>query len=196
MGLEVVDLRDQLLLPSLVAFLARLVERAEDVVELTGIRLTQEGIELLDQRRHRGLLVHRLVGQRSELGAQRGDHPAGQVQVGAISLAAEVLLDRDQLLLGDEAVPAAQRLGVLGRIVVIGRHVGPHHRRGVAGDVKAGPEAVLQAHARDGLGRHPVPGRLGLKERLGRIDFALIRSRALEGADAAWLVIHGLIPFD
>ncbi|MGY4485934.1 hypothetical protein ACVWWR_005125 [Bradyrhizobium sp. LM3.2] len=167
---------------------------AEDVVQFARIGLTQEGVELFDQRRHRGLLVHRLVGQRTELGAQRRDHPAGQVQIGAIGLA-KVLLDRDQLLLGDEAVPAAQRLGVLGRVAVIGGHVGSHQRRGVAGNVETGLEAILQAHAGDGLGRHTVPGRLGLEERLGRLDLALIRGRALEGVDAAGLVVHLPDPF-
>ena len=138
--------------------------------------------------------MHRLVGQRAELGAQGSDHPARQIEVGAIGLA-EVLLDRDQLLLGDEAVPAAERLGVLGGIAVIGGHVGPHQGRGVAGNIEAGLEAVLQAHACDGLGRHPVPGRLGRKERLGCLDLALIRGRTQEGADATGLVIHEPDPF-
>jgi hypothetical protein len=35
-----------------------------------------------------------------------------------------MLLDGDHLLLADEAVPAAERLGVLGRIGIIGGHVG------------------------------------------------------------------------
>ena len=86
-GLEVVDLFDQLLFLRLVAGLAGGVDVAEDIVELTGVGLTQEGVELFDQRRHRGLLVHRLVRQRSELGAQRGDHPAGEIQVAAIGRA-------------------------------------------------------------------------------------------------------------
>ena len=196
MGLEVVDLLDQLLFLRLVARLASGVEVAEDIVQLARVGLTQEGVEFFDQGRHRRLLVHRLVGQRSELGAERRDHPAGQIQIAAIGLA-EMLLDRDQLLLGDEAMPAAQRLGVLGGVAVIGGHVGPHQRRGVAGDVEAGLETVLQAHARDSLGRHPVPGRLGVEERLGRLDLALIRSRALVGAvaDPTWLVIHLRDPF-
>ena len=156
-GLEVVDLLDQRLFLRLVAGLARGVDLAEHVAELARVGLAQEGVELLDQRRHRGLLVHRLVRQRAELGAQRGDHPAGQVQVAALGRA-EVLLDRDHLLLGDEAVPAAERLGVLGRIRVIGRHVLAHDRGGVAGDVETGLEAVLQAHAGDGLGVDAVPG--------------------------------------
>jgi hypothetical protein len=46
-----------------------------------------------------------------------------------------MLLDRDHLLLGDEAVPAAQRLGVLGGIGVIGGHVRAHDARGVLGDL-------------------------------------------------------------
>jgi hypothetical protein len=56
--------------------------------------------------------MHRLVRQRAELGAQRGDHPARQVEVAAVG-AVEVLFDRDHLLLADETMPAAQRLGVL-----------------------------------------------------------------------------------
>ncbi len=79
----------------------------EQVVELPGVGLAQEGVELLDQRCHAGLLVHGLVGQRTELAAQGGDHPAGQVEVAALGVA-KVLLDGNQLLLTDEAVPAAQ----------------------------------------------------------------------------------------
>src|SRR3546814_15027664 len=65
--------------------------------------------------------------------------------------------DRDHLLLRDEAVPAAERLGVVGGIGVIGGHVGAHDARGVAGDVEAGPELVLGAHAGDILGTDRVP---------------------------------------
>src|SRR3546814_9156599 len=68
-----------------------------------------------------------------------------------------MLLDRDHLLLRDEAVPAAERLGVVGGIGVIGGHVGAHDARGVAGDVEAGPELVLGAHAGDILGTDRVP---------------------------------------
>ena len=113
-GLEVVDLFDQRLFLRLVASLAGGVDGAEGIVELTGVRLTEEGVELFDQRRHRGLLVHRLIGKRSELGAKCCDHPAGEIQIAAIGLA-EMLLDRNQLLLRDEAMPATERLGVLGR---------------------------------------------------------------------------------
>jgi len=192
MGLEVVDLLDQRRFLGLVAFLAGGVELTEDVVELARIGLAQEGVDFFDQRRHRGLLVHRLVGQRTELGAQRRDHPAGQIDIAPVGVAAGMLLDRDQLLLGDEAVPAAERLGVLGGIGIIRRHVGAHHRRGVAGDVEAGLETVLQPHAGHGFGSDAVPRGLVLEQRLGRFDVALIGGRPFDGqvADPARLVIH------
>src|SRR3546814_18635787 len=57
-----------------------------------------------------------------------------------------MLLDRDHLLLRDEAVPAAQRLGVVRGIGVIGGHVGAHDARGVTSDVEAGAELFLGAH--------------------------------------------------
>ncbi len=191
MGLEVVDLFDQRLFLGLVACLAGGVEGAEGIVELTGVRLTEEGVELFDQRRHRGLLVHRLIGKRSELGAKRCDHPAGEIQIAAIGLA-EMLLDRNQLLLRDEAMPATERLGVLGGIGVIGSHIAAHQRRGVAGDVQAGLETVLQTHARHGFGGDAVPGRLGLEQRLGSAKLAQIGGRSLDSlvADPAWLVVH------
>ena len=110
-GLEIIDLFDQRLFLRLVANFTGGVEGAENVVELTGVRLTQEGVELFDQRRHGCLLVHGLVGKRSEFGAKRCDHPAGEIQIAAIGRA-EMLLHRNQLLLGDKAVPATERLGV------------------------------------------------------------------------------------
>jgi hypothetical protein len=42
-----------------------------------------------------------------------------------------MLLDGNHLLLADEAVPAPQRLGVVGRIGIIGGHVAAHDRGGV-----------------------------------------------------------------
>ena len=196
MGLEVVDLFDQRLFLCLVACLAGGVEGAEDIVEFTGVRLTEEGVELLDQTRHRGLLVHRLIGKRSELRAKCRDHPAREIQVTAIGPAAKVLLDRNHLLLRDEAMPATERLGVLGGIGVIGGHIAAHQRRGVAGNVQAGLEAVLQAHARHGLGGDAGPGRLGLEQRLSGSNLAQVGSRSLDGlvADATWLVVHAGYP--
>ena len=186
MGLEVVDRRQQRLFLRAVAGLAGGVELAEEAAELAGVRLTQEGVDLLDQRRHRGLLVHRLVRQRAELGAQRGDHPAGQIHVAPVGRA-EMLLDRDHLLLGDEAVPAAQRLGVIGGVGVIGRHVLAHDGGGVAGDVEAGLEAVLQAHAGDRLGVDAVPRAvLALDELLHLGNMALIFVALLDLA----LIVH------
>ena len=134
------------------------VEIAEQHAEFTGIGLAEEGVDFLDQRRDAGLFVHRLVGQRAEFAAQRGDHPAREVEVTLLG-GAEVLLDRDQLLLRDKAVPAAQRLGVLRRVRVIGGHVGAHDLGGVLGDVEAGGEAVLDRHARSAFGIDRGPAR-------------------------------------
>ena len=194
-GLEGIDLFDQRLFLRLVACLAGRVQVAENIVEFTGVCLTQEGVELFNQGRHRCLLVHRLVRKRSELGAKCCDHPAREVQIAAIGRA-EMLLHRNQLLLGNKAVPATERLGVFCAVCVIGSHVAAHQRRRVAGDVEAGLEAVLQAHARDGFGGHAVPGRLGLEERLGSSNLALIRSRSLDSliTDPTWLVVHVCIP--
>ena len=59
-----------------VSGLASGVKRAEHHTKLASVCLLEEGVELLDQRGHRGLLMHRLVGQRTEFAAQRSDHPA------------------------------------------------------------------------------------------------------------------------
>ena len=141
-----------------VTSLAGGVERAEHHAEFAGVSLPQEGVEFLDQRGHRGLLVHRLVGQGAKLAAQRGDHPARKVEVTLLG-GAEVLLDRDQLLLRDEAVPAAQRLGVLRRVCVIGVHIGAHDLGGVFGDVEAGGETVLDHHTGGVFGVDRGPAR-------------------------------------
>jgi hypothetical protein len=173
--LEAVDDVDQLLLLRLVAGLPGGVEVAEHAAELAGVGLAQEGVELFDQRRDRGLLVHRLIRQRAELRAQRRDHPAGEIEVLPLG-GLEVLLDGDELLLADEAMPAAQRLGVLARIGVIGRHVLAHDVGGVAGDLQAGLEAVLQPHTRHGLGADAVPSAaLALDELAHLDDVVLVR---------------------
>ena len=174
-----------------VAGLAGGVDLAEEAAELAGVRLAQEGVNLFDQRRHRGLLVHRLVRQGAEVGAERGDHPAGEVQIAALGRA-EMLLDGDHLLLADEPMPAAERLGVKGGIGVIGRHVLAHDGGRISGDIEAGLEAVLQAHAGDRLGVDAAPRAvLAFDELLhlgnmalifvgltGREDLALIGHRA------------------
>jgi hypothetical protein len=133
------------------------------------------GVELLDQGRHGGLLVHGLVRQGAEVRAQGGDHPARQVEVLPVGVA-EVLLDGDQLLLADEAVPAAQGLGVVGRVGVVGGHVLPHDGGGVAGDVEAGAEPVLHLHAHHGLGADAVPrALLAADELFDLLDIVLVR---------------------
>src|SRR5690606_35418310 len=93
-----------------------------------------------------GLLVHRLVRQRTEFGAQCCNHPARKIEIATLS-GAEMLLDGDHLLLADEAVPAAERLGVLCRISLICRHVTAHDASSIAGDVQTRAETVLHAHA-------------------------------------------------
>jgi len=145
MRFVVVDLADQLLLFSAIACRLGVVQGAEQVVEFPGIRLLQEGIELFDQVRDRGFLVHGLVGKRAELGAQGCHHPSREVEVAAFG-GAEVFLDRDELLLTDETVPAAQRLSVLGGVGIVGGHVVAHDLGRVASDVQTGMETVLSAH--------------------------------------------------
>src|ERR1700756_353775 len=103
-----------------------------------------------------------------------------------------MLLDRNQFLLRDEAMPATERLGVFGRIGVIGSHIAAHQRGGVASNVQAGLEAVLQTHARHGFGGDAVPSRLGLEERLSSSNLAQIGSRSLDSpvTGVTWLVVH------
>ncbi len=66
MGLEVIDGVDGCLLGGGIACLAGGVEIAEDVIELAGIGLLEEGVELVDQLWNGGLFVHRLVRKRTE----------------------------------------------------------------------------------------------------------------------------------
>jgi len=49
-------------------------------------------------------------------------------------------------------MPAAQRLGVAGDVLIIGGHIGAHDVGGVASDVYSGTKTVLHAHANDVLG--------------------------------------------
>jgi hypothetical protein len=89
---------------------------------------------------------------------------------------AKMLLDRNHLLLRDEAVPAAERLGVVGRILVIGGHVRAHDLRGVARDIEAGQEAVLEAHASDRLSIDAIPRPVLGADKLSDLgDMVLVR---------------------
>ena len=136
-------------------------------------------MDLLNQVRHRGLLVHALIGQGPEPGAQRGHHPATQVDVaaGGIPLAT---LDRHHHLLGDKTVPTTQRLGIPAAVGVVGGHVRAHDVSGVAGDIKTGPETVLQTHARHMFSVYAGPGGLvGLDQLAGRFDFLPIRAHGI-----------------
>lgn len=173
-GFEVVDLGQQLGFLGLVASGAGSVQAGEQQVQLAGVSLAQEGVQLFDQAGNRGFLVHGLVRQRAEVGAQRGDHPTGQVEVALVG-GLQVLLDRDQLLLPDEAVPATQRLGVDGGVRIVFGHVLAHDGRGVLGDIQAGLEAVLDTHASCVLGVDRAPAAAVLLFQRGNcLDLVLI----------------------
>ena len=158
MRFVLVDFLDQALrVHRVIGFLGG-IQFAEQAAQFAGIGLVEEGVEFLDQPRDRGLLVHRLVGERAEFAAQRGDHPTRQVKVTALG-AAEMLLDRDHLLLRDEAMPGAKRLSVVGRIAIVGIHVLTHDLGGVARDIESRAEPVLDNHARSAFGIDGTPGR-------------------------------------
>jgi len=92
MSLEILDLVHCRLLRRLVTGIARRIDVAEQQVQLARIGLPQECVKLLNQRRHRSLLVHRLIGQGTEFAAQGRDHPAGQIEIAALGIA-KMLLD-------------------------------------------------------------------------------------------------------
>jgi len=165
-SLEVVDLVLHVLGLDFVTSFAGVVQGAEQAAQFAGVSLAQEGVQLFDQAGHGSLLVHRLVGQRTEVGAQGRDHPAGQVQIALVGIV-EVLLDGDQLLLTDKAVPAAQGLGVLAAVSVVLFHVLAHDRGGVFGDIQTGLEAVLGLHTSGVFGVDGIPGATVLGTELG-----------------------------
>ena len=144
-GLEVVDLALDFGSFGIVACGTGFVQSGKQQIEFAGIRLFQEGVQLFNQCGHRGFFVHGLVGQRAELGTHTGNHPAGKVEV-AFVRGLMVFFHRNQFLLSDKTVPAAQRLGVVGRIGIVFGHVAAHDGGGVFGNVQAGFEAVLQTH--------------------------------------------------
>ena len=76
MRFVLVDFLDQALrIDRVIGFLRR-VQFAKQAAQFAGIRLVEEGVEFLDQVGDAGLFVHRLIGQRTEFAAQRGNHPA------------------------------------------------------------------------------------------------------------------------
>ncbi len=173
-GFEVFDLIQNLGFFGFVAGLAGFVQSGEQQVQLTGISLAQEGVQLFDQCGNGVFLVHGLVRQRTELGAQGSNHPAGQVQVALVG-GLQVLFDGDQLLLTDETVPATQGLGVLGGVGVVLGHVFAHDVCGVLGDVQTGFEAVLEAHASSKLRVDCAPAAAGfVYYGSNGLDFVLI----------------------
>ena len=133
-----------------VASSASSVQSGEQQVQLTGVSLAQEGVQLFDQAGNRGFLVHGLIRQRTEIRTQSSNHPTRQVEVTLVG-GLQVLLDRNQLLLTDETMPAAQGLGVDGGVSIVLGHVFAHDVGSVLSDFQTGFEAVLGAHAGHGL---------------------------------------------
>ena len=95
--------------------------------------------------------MHRLIGQWPKFGTQRGDHPTRQVKVALIGIT-KVLLNRDEFLLANKTVPAAEGLRVLTRILVIVTHVFAHDRSRITGDIEPRLKAILKSHTRCMLG--------------------------------------------
>src|SRR5690606_10968494 len=186
-GFEVVDLVLDLGSLGMVASVTGSVQSGEQQVQFAAVSLTQEGVELFDQVGDGGLLVHRLIRQRAEVGTQGSDHPAGQVEVALVG-GLQVLLDRNQLLLTDEAVPAAQGLGVERGVGVVLFHVLAHDVSSVLSDFQTGLEAVLSAHTGDGLGVDSAPAAAELLFQSGySLDVVLICGHGQSFKKMCWL---------
>ncbi|MEZ0020019.1 hypothetical protein ABIE76_004666 [Sinorhizobium fredii] len=183
----------ELLFARRVAGRAGLVDLPEQGAELARIGLAKESVKLLDQRRNAGLFMHGLVRKRTELGAKRRNHPTGKVEVPPFRRA-EVLLQGDDLLLCDEAVPATERLGVLARILVIGGHVPAHDGSRVARDVQSGPEAVLQTHAGNRFGGYAAPVAVALDQAGCFIEVSFIGHDFLRGCQCCVCEGIGALP--
>ncbi|MCY1240325.1 hypothetical protein D9M72_531660 [compost metagenome] len=136
--------------------------------------MTKKGIELFDQGWYACLLVHGLIWQRAKLRAKRCNHPARKIQVASFR-GAKMLLDRDHFLLRDETVPAAERLGIVGRILVICGHVCPHDTGGISCDVQAGLKTVLEPHTSDRFRGDPVPFVVSSNKTFGFVEIGFIR---------------------
>ena len=66
MRLEIVNLALDVSFLRCIARSARLVKVAEQQVQFTRVGLAQEGVKFFNQRRHAGLFMHGLIGQRAE----------------------------------------------------------------------------------------------------------------------------------
>ena len=182
-GFVVVDSVEKLFLFCGVASFTCSVDLAEHHAEFARVRLLEERVELFDQRGHGGFFVHGLVREWSELRTQSSNHPTREVEVAALGRA-EMLLDRNHLLLTDKTVPAAQRLRVIRWVSVVGRHVFAHDFRGIASNIETCAEPVLRAHPRNALGRNAVPGSIIAHDELRNlIDVRLIT----HGMSLEWL---------
>jgi len=85
-----------------------------------------------------------------------------------------MLLDGDQLLLTNEAMPAAQRLCVLAAVRVILGHVLAHDTGSITGDIQACFETVLQTHTRRIFGADSIPCAAVFLAQLGDIGDVIL----------------------
>ena len=58
------------------AIFARFIKVDKQMTHFARIGLAQEGVNFFNQTANGGFFVHGLVGQRAEIGTQRGHHPA------------------------------------------------------------------------------------------------------------------------
>ena len=100
--------------------------------------------------------MHRLIGKRSELRAERGNHPAREVDVTFVGCTV-VFFNGYHLLLRDKAMPAAQRLSVIGAVLIIVMHVFTHNGCGIAGNIETCLKLILSSHAGGILGVNSGP---------------------------------------
>ena len=79
-----------------------------------------------------------------------------------------MLFDGNHFLLTDEPMPAAKGLGIIRWVGIIGRHVFAHDLCGIAGNVQAGRETVLRAHACGGFRVNGIPAPIMALNGLGQ----------------------------
>lgn len=100
--------------------------------------------------------MHRLIGKRAEFRAERGNHPAREVDVTFIG-GTVVFFDSYHLLLSDKPMPASQRLCVVSAVLIIIMHVFAHDGCGITSNVEACLKLILSAHTGGILGINSGP---------------------------------------
>ena len=143
MGFVIINRRQRRI--DVAAVFARFVEIDKQMTQFARIGLTQESVNLFNQTANGGFFVHGLVRQRTEIGAQRRNHPTRQIDIRLIGGFA-VTLDGHHHLLRGETVPAAQRLRVIAAVSIVIGHVLTHDVGRVARHIETRFKAVLQLH--------------------------------------------------